>query len=236
MRTRCVKVTAHMASGICGHVPMLDGILSAAMGIHMPSVRNTRHGDRHAGPDCNGWANVPIPIASRMFGGWRIPCASSPIYRVRAEDVAHISRVPEFDLDAIRPGGANKINVTSGSFKGMRLPKRVLNVERVVWFAVARNFSNGSSPMACMRRLLKQAQAIGSKWAAGFGRVERWEVEPVDEDWSWFAPSDEGTVLMRPLPVCDELPADLVGHKQWFDRPAPPYHDKSTACEVVVPC
>jgi len=151
--------------------------------------------------------------------------------------VANVTRISEFDIDALRSGGANKINVTSGSFKGMRLPKRVIAVERVVWFAVARaDGAKNSGHVSRLRSRLRRVKALGAKWDIGFGRVARWEVEKIDEDWSWFADHGDDRVLMRPMPVCDELPDDLTGCKRWFDRPCPPYHDKSTACEVVVPC
>lgn len=237
-RTRSAKVTAIMANPICGHVPMLDGVLCSHMGLHMSSIRQSRHGHRHSQPDHHGHENIPIPMASDMFGGWRIPCCSSPIYRVEGEDVAHITRIADFDLDVIKPGGAKKIAITGGEFKSMRLPKRVMVIKEVIWFAIARmDSANASGPGACLRKRLRKIDAIGAKTEVGFGRVSEWQVELMDHDWHWFArDEDDKPVLMRPLPVCDELPKDLTGARGWFDRPAPPYHDKRSACEVVVPC
>lgn len=235
---RPAKVTAVMASPICGHVPMLDGVLSSLMGLHMSRIRGSRNGNRHVRPHgLNAHPNIPIPINIAPFGGWYIAQASSPIYETVGEDVSHVTRVSDFDLDAIRPGGANKINVTSGSFKGMRLPKRIITTTRVVWFVVAKaDGSRTGGHMSALRKRLKKVEAIGGKTSIGHGRVAEWIVEPAEEDWSWFADSPDGPVLMRPLPVCDELPQALIGYKQWFGRPAAPYHDNATACEVVMPC
>jgi hypothetical protein len=236
---RPCKVTAVMASPICGHVPMLDALLCSWMGRFMPSILGTLGGHKHAERVWNGYQNIPIPIASKRIGGWMVPQASSPIYRIDGEDVANITRVSDFDLDAMKTTGANKINVTSGSFKGMRLPKRVMAVERVVWFAVARvdGGKKQTAPMSRLRKAVRKIESLGGKHAVGFGVVAEWIVEPMDDDWSWFAQDADGSpVLMRPLPMCDELPSGLVGHKQWFGRPAQPYYDNSTAVEIVVPC
>lgn len=237
--TKPVKVTAILSTSVCGHVPMLESLLASHMLKHMPSVANTRNGHRHTSEDWNGYRNIPVPIAYREMGGWKIPCASSPIYRVEREEVANITRVPDFDLDAIRPSGANKINTTSGTFKGMRLPKRVLVIERVSWFALARRDGGGgrsSGVLSRLRQRLKKIDAIGAKTDIGYGRVSSWVVEEVGDDYSWFAADGGNLVLMRPLPACNEIPRNLVGWREWFDRPAPPYHDKKSACKVVVPC
>lgn len=233
---RPVKVTAHMATPICGHVPMLESILCDRMGRHMPAIRVSRHGDRHTGRNWNGYENVPIPVASSPMGGWQIPRASSPIFAVKGEEVMHVTSPAGFDLDAMRPGGANKINVTGGEFKAIRLPRRIIITERVVWFAVARSAGGRTTAASTLRQRLGQVDAIGQDTGIGHGVVSRWEVEQIEDDWSWYAPGDDGPVLMRPLPQCDELPPSLCGAQAWFDRPAPPYHDKASAVEVVRPC
>ena len=233
---RPVKVTAYLASPICGHVPMLESALISLMGCHMPAIRDTRHGDRHTRRDWNGWENIPIPIAWGEIGGWHIPLSSSPIYRADSEEVAYVTSPADFDLDALKTGGANKINITGGEFKSIRLPRRIILAERVVWFAVARAHGGNGSAGSSLRHRLRQIAAIGQDTGIGYGRVARWNVDLVDDDWSWYAPGDISPVLMRSLPKCAELPADLCGAQAWFDRPAPPYHEKSTACEVVRPC
>ena len=243
---RPVKITAHIATPIAGHLPMLDGVLSREMVKHMTSVRESRNGHRHEPMDNAGYRNVPIPIASRHVGDYRIPLCSSPIApMVEEAQVTHFARRAELDPDLMRGDQQIKVNRSSGAHKSYYLPRRVWPVDRVVWFAVARfdgskgdnQKSNRSGGMSRLRQRLKKITAIGGKTSQGWGVVSGWTVEPCENDLSWFADHGEGTVLMRPLPKSmDDLPRNLIGCRPWFDRPCPPYHDKSQATEVLVPC
>jgi len=215
---------------------------------HMPRILETCGGSRHAGYINGGHRLIPIPIARERIGDWLIPRCSSPILPAPASEwTQRFARpmVTDHDLIAER----RKINTSSGPNKSCLLPLRSRLVEKIVWFAVAETDSskghglrkNGkprgaASPLSCIKRRLKKINTIGSKASQGHGVVSRWEVELVDDDWSWFAKDAAGQVLMRPLPRGDWLPDNLLGAKVSFDRPCGPYHDKAQACEVVKPC
>lgn len=77
---------------------------------------------------------------------------------------------------------------------------------------------------------------LGKKGSMGYGTVSRWEVRETDNDYSWFAASDCGTVLMRPLPVGDYLPADLIGARRSYGGCVPPYWQTEFWTEIVEPC
>jgi hypothetical protein len=238
-----VKVTAHLATPIAGHLPMLDGALTRLMVKHMPRVRASRHGDRHEALDNAGYRNVPIPIASEKVADYRIPLCSSPIVPVVNEaTITHFARRAELDPALLRRDQRIKVNRSSGAHKSYYLPRRLWPVDCVVWFVVARYDGGGKQSgrnhsVSRLRQRLKKITAIGGKTSQGWGPVTGWDVERVEYDLSWYAEHGEGTVLMRPLPKwMHDLPSDLIGFRSWFDRPSPPYHDKHRATEVVVPC
>src|SRR6202035_2656309 len=126
------------------------------------------------------------------------------------------------------------IAVSTGPLKSYRLPLRVRPVDRIVWFCAGR--TEGRAPACLIRKLLREVFAIGKKTSFGFGQVARWDVEFADEDWSWFAPSSAGTVLMRTLPATARLPSNLIGFKRSFAAPVAPYWMRENATEVVTPC
>lgn len=239
---QAVKVTAHMATPIAGHLPMLDGMLTRQMAKHMPSVRRSQNGHRHEPRDNAGYRNIPIPIASEKVGDYRIPCCSSPIVPVVEEArLVRFARRAELDEALMRPEQRIKVNRSSGAHKSYYLPRRLWPVDCVVWFAIAR-YDGGkgsgrqSNGLSRLRQRLRKITAIGGKTAHGWGAVSAWAVEPCESDLSWFSEHGDGTVLMRPLPkAMADLPADLLGYRVWYDRPCPPYHDKFHATELVIP-
>ena len=216
---------------------------------HMPSVLRSSGAGRHADYSNAGHQLVPIPIARDPIGGWLIPRCSSPITaEPHAEFSQNMARPMVTDAGIIVE--RKKLNTSSGPNKSCLIPLRVRLVPCVVWFAVAEGVTSGwtrnsdgerrrrfRSPRNALRDRLRKVKEIGNKRGHGWGVIDRWDVEEVDEDYSWFAPGeDRNPVLMRPLPECVELPAGLTGARKSFDRPCGPYHDKSHACKVVQPC
>ncbi len=234
---RSAKVTAWLSSPLCGNPPMLDSLLEWAMGLHMSAIVRSSNGDRHARREHGGHRLIPIPIERVRLGPWLIPRASSPIFAATEETVGHVNKRPEFDPAMLDPKALRQVPVASGPYKGYRLPRRVRLVDRVVWFAVAVPRCGKSGGAAShLRSRLKDVRAIGEDTNVGYGQVQRWEVEPVEHDWSWYADAPDGPVLMRPLPVGEWLPDGLRGSRRSFGRPCGPYFDRVNACEVVTPC
>lgn len=247
-RREPVKVTAWLSSPLAGEPPMLDGLLEFLMLRHMPRIKETRGGHRHMHHTNGGYPIVPIPIARDPLGDWLIPRCSSPIIPTPSNEWSQRYARPMVTDDSLI-GDRKKINTSSGPNKSCLLPVRARLIDRVVWFALAEydgsksgtrrdgaKRTGGGRPSTRVRHRLKKLTAIGGKCAHGYGDVDRWEVDVVDDDWSWFAPSDDGPVLMRPLPIGDWIPDDTQGARADFDRPCGPYHDKAHACEVFKPC
>lgn len=101
--------------------------------------------------------------------------------------------VKRFDIgqsDLIDFGGrVGSVLVASGRYKGYNMPVFVRHALCVRWYAV------GS--IERVRELLGGVTHIGKKGAQGWGRVNGWEVEPWEHDWSVW----RGQQLMRAIPA-----------------------------------
>ena len=120
------------------------------------------------------------------------------------------------------------IATTNAEFKSYRLPLRVRNIERVVWFCVGVG--------AELRRLLRDVRLLGKKTSQGYGVARAWEVDSAEEDWSWFSPSDAGKLLMRPLPMSCADAIGAVGGRRFYGGIVPPYWDAEYFAEGLSPC
>lgn len=241
MGLRPVKVTARLSTPLASDPPMLDALCEIAMCGKMRAVIETDRTGKHTFPlvpagqpvPIEDVGKIPIPIDRVRVGGLPIARASSPIIPEPESDthghyhskfeIEHANLLTEKERTKITPGG--------GRFKSFRLPLRLRVVDRIVWFAGIKD-----SPSRLRGLLKKHVLYVGKKTSFGYGRVLEWIVEPTDDDWSWFAQSDEGPVLMRPLPVEAKLPKGLLGSRQDFGAVCGPYWQQNLWRERVVPC
>lgn len=225
---RPLLVTARLANALAGDAPRLDALLEWVMSLHhhkaVPGYKITRDGP----PPPLG--ALPISMARRTLGPWPVAVCSDPIYgETAAETVEHVTKKLAVEhAGALRPNARLVVSTTNSWTKSYRLPLRIRQVDRVRWFAVGERDG--------IRRLLKQVPALGKKVSIGYGRVVEWTVERVEEDYSWYAPSEAGPVLMATLPTGDWLPTNLVGARRDFRSCCPPYWHLARMTEVVVPC
>jgi CRISPR type IV-associated protein Csf3 len=156
--------------------------------------------------------------------------ASSPVFVVETDNheffgkrlgVEHASLIDPRDRKVVAMGNA--------TYRSYRLPLRVRAIRRVVWWVA-------SDRRRAIKQLLRKITSIGKKRSIGYGAVAKWDVDQCDIDMSWFAPTEKGTILMRPLPNCDELPADLAGACPDFGAVQPPYWHPQRYVERMIPC
>lgn len=236
---RTVKVTAILSSPLGSDPPMLDALCEFAMAGKMGSVISSSNGHRHACPlvprgqqvSREAVGKVPIPIARSLVDGLPIPHASSPICSsIEADRATHYtSQYPIAQTGLLRPKELTKIVTGGGRYKSFRLPLRTRLIERVVWFAALREKPSR------LRGLLSSVHGLGKKQGYGYGAVAEWLVEPLDDDWSWIAPSEAGPVLMRPLPI-SAAPKGLLGCRRDFGGVVGPYWQREFWRERVTPC
>lgn len=222
-----LRVTAWMAAPLAGDVPKLDALVEWAMSFHLPAIRpdlpRLPRGEAVAEP-----GQIPIPIERIRIGRWPVPRASAGITSppaIDAHDHFHRSLAV---VDARLTESRVKLDTGGGPWRSYRLPLRIRAVGRIVWYCVG--------VRKALRRWLRDLAAVGKKTAYGYGRVAAWEVDRVEEDWSWFAPSPEGPVLMRPLPAGAHLPRGLLGARPWYGGCCAPYWQRDFWTEIVEPC
>jgi hypothetical protein len=173
--------------------------------------------------------SLPIPLRRRRLGAWEVACCSDPIYPVPARDgVEHVAkRIAVEDASLLRPDRRLVISTANSWTKSYRLPLRVRTVDRVCWFAVGN---------AETLKLLRGVSALGKKKSVGYGRVRGWTAEDAPGDYSWYAPSEHGPVLMATLPAGPWLPEGLLGARRSFGAVVPPYWHPSRYTEILIPC
>jgi len=240
-RERYVRVECRLATAVGGTDGLyLDSILEASMCRRAKTFMESSHGDRHAyfvpshgdSLPVDAVGKLPIPIVRARVGDLWIPRCSSPIFgETLADDAANYTTAFPLDkVEHLAESERTKIMQSGGRYKSFRLPLRVRLVERMVWFAATNH------PPSELRRRLGQIRHIGKKTSQGWGVVAGWSVDLIDNDHSWYAESDDGPVLMRPLPADMEHPEGLIGARRGFGGCVGPYHDRRFWREIVEPC
>lgn len=225
---RPVKVTARLVNELAGAAPQLDALLVKSRCRFFESPPHERY---DPAPSMDHMP--PIPIHRERVGEWWIHRCSSPILPVakadRHERIAQ--HFPRELAHCLREKDQGVIATTNGAQKSMWLPVRKRVVDCVSWFAVVHD-----RPSRLRAELKRSVIHLGQDRSRGNGRVAEWIVEEADDDYSWFAPHPQGTVLMRQMPVGDYLPRDLVGYVRDYDAVTPPYWHPGRKTECVRPC
>lgn len=215
-----LKITAQLYSGFASSdewSPALDGILAYR---HMQEVLGSEEFGL-AASDPQRLAPVEgLPLEVVVWREWWWYSCSLPIYSQAAEVTRHLHR--RFDAQHAERhvdlgGKSGRVMVAAGPYKNRRLGIRHHVTDRVEWYAVG--------DRAEIERLLRGCGHIGMKYAAGFGRVRSWHVEPIGDD-----PEDRA-YRHRPLPVeyADEI--EVVGPKMiWGLRPPVRLAENQTLC------
>ncbi len=221
-----LKVTAMLSSPLAGDPPYLDAIVEYQMALLAGRCMAITRAQ--AAPIAG---EIHLPMLRGVFGGVReIPRCSAPI--MSAENVRHehfAKRIAVEHADCLSDNQRLVVATGNSWTKAYRLPLKISNVDRIVWFI-------GGSTLKTLLSVLCRVESIGKKRSQGYGRVWKWEAEQIEEDWSWFAPSDHGTLLMRALPFCDSLPPELIGFKRDFGGCVPPLWHPDRYMEIVTPC
>lgn len=218
-----LKVTAFLESPLLGDAPYLDAILEYEMAQRLGMANKVRR-DHPVGQP----GEIHIPMLRATIGGHSVPCCSAPIYVTHVDGVEHVAkRLATEHAGMLREASRNVVSVGNNTYKSYRLPLRRRVVQRVVWFCEAHRRH--------VVKLLKSVHSIGKKRSIGYGRIGRWGVEHADGEHWWYSRVQEGTVLMRALPLCSDLPRDLIGFRESFGACQAPMWHPQRYMEIVVP-
>lgn len=209
--------------------PQLDALLEYAMATKMkkpsPNYRLQRN---HPLPE---QGSIPIPLSRDWLGPWFVARCSSPILpATKIDTVEYVAkRIAVEEAGLLAPNERKVVSTTNAWTKSYRLPLRVMAVPLIRWFAVG-------TRREILRLLQREIHAVGKKIADGYGRVKEWVVEHAEHDCSWYAPHESGKVLMRPMPMGDWLPPDLLGWRPGYGSVVAPYWHPDRYCERIEPC
>lgn len=165
----------------------LDGLLhSALMRRTFGAEEITVPGDMAQ----YGGAHGSIPLRRVAVGGiWFYACSFAewgPHVDDRSFWVRRFDLAQSDFIDFGKRKGA--VTTSEGMYKGYQVPVFVRHALWVRWYAVG--------DIERVADLLSDATHIGKKATQGWGRVNRWEVEPWPEDWSLY----KDGMLTRALP------------------------------------
>lgn len=195
------------------------------MALHAGKADTIRRSDP---PPVAGDIHIPL-LRSSLGGVDFISRCSAPIYVTESDTNEHFAkRLAVEHSDLLAPDERKKVAVGNQSYKSYRLPLRTRLVGKVVWFV-------GGSKRCNLMSLCKQIKYLGKKRSYGYARVCGWNIDEVEEDLSWFAKTEKGTLLMRVLPFCDNLPSDLIGFRRGFGGVVPPLWHPGRFVDAVYP-
>jgi len=232
-----LKITAILSGPVADYLPMLDGLLieiASHCEGRQPPRRDERVTNRHRPNRCNPAPDpmdVPeIPLKRTVIGNWPVYHVSSPVYFSPTNRVDYFGKRIGTERAGLLHLDHRKVVTTSNTWtKSYRLPVRVINTNHVVWFACG--------DREALQSALASVTHLGRKPSHGWGVARSWNVEEIEQDYAWFAPDETGrNVLMRPLPLCPDLPQDLDGWKLDYGAVCPPYWHRDRYCERVEPC
>lgn len=243
MMMQSLHIMAYLASSIAISRPediSLDGILSYEV------LRRHFGADFYSLPDPKEvlhFARLPLamrgkpsPFVERLATGdvwyrhgqaddsfWYWACSSAQI-AVVGRDTQYWNK--RFDAqpglsDHIDFGGrVEKVLIEQGRFKAYHMPVLTLIAEKIEWYAVG----DGEQ----IADMLRPVMAIGRKRSQGQGAIVRWDVEPMQEDYSEWRDG----LLVRPIPgplASGMTPLDM----QYIAFRAPQWHSSNQALCVT---
>lgn len=203
-----LKVTIHLdGTGVSFNPfePMhLDAFLARELaGLHCKN----RHMERSDTPE-----RVPLPIAMGRFRGREIWRASAfYIDENTPEAIRHWRK--KFRVDAMRNTRGSP-NLTNGVYREYNMPVHLVLAQKATAYCIGNRKE--------IKKIIRRISFFGRKSAQGIGMISGFEIERIDEDWSWI----KDGVAMRWLPDPDGV--RLV-------RTEPPYWnsvDRVLCCEV----
>lgn len=215
----CVR--AYLRSGVVSDPALpLDGIL-------LYQQMRERFGAQAAtlpGGTPSAEAAPALPLAVRTDGGeawWYYACSwaqwsafapGKDSWNKRL-DMSHVGLLEE-------TGHVQRVQIGRGLYRAYHMPVYYRSALWIDWFCCGEREQ--------IAALLAPVTHIGKKRAQGWGRVMRWEIEAVAEDWSVW----KGGALMRTLPV---FAADGLPNRQAWYGLRPPYYVASNQTLVWMP-
>lgn len=219
-----LKVTVYLGSYLAQDAPQLDSLIICTKMINTNQYKVINKALEPPEID------EDIPIKWKTIDGKMIAMCSNPIIdKPKYIGVEYMTKkIDPQKYNYIKEEQHKKLLIASGPYKMTRKPIKILDVEKIVWFAVGWEKE--------LKEILNTIFSLGHLRNIGYGLIKKWEIEEIENDYTWFVENNNDKILMRTLPNCDELPKNLTGYKKSFGGYAPPYWHPDRMCEIVEPC
>lgn len=220
------KITGVLGSPLCGDPPKIDSLLEYELALRL-GMKQSKKLTRNI--PLSQIKRPPIPLAKRTLCGNNVYCSSDPIIgTVFAEWTDRQSK--RFDTDAaaliLHPSERKKLLTASGPYKSRYVPKRIRLIDKICWFV--------RGDRKEINKLLKKIIAVGHLRNIGYGIIDHWEYEELEEDCSIFANHKGSKVLMKTIQI--EAAKRSKGYRHSYGGAFPPYWHPDTFREVAIPC
>lgn len=173
MKFRPLRITAMLENGICGNSPYfpLDGALMLVAlqreyGKNLPLIE-----EEIVYP-----SSFPLEIRHSGSPYWYYAISFAQYEEITKYVQYWHKRFREEYLSMLDPGKKSRIDMQSGTYRAYRMPLITYVVDKLEWYAMG--------DMDGIAELLQNVNYLGKKRAYGNGRVLKWEIEPILEDWS----------------------------------------------------
>ncbi len=203
----------------------LDGVLLAVatrrdLGARASSLPGASRLAEPKGGELRG-GRLPIAIVHAKDWYYRCswavwgPHADGQDHWVKRFDMTHASLV-DFR------GRRGRVDTSSGAYRAYHMPVYYRAAHYVEWYC--------QGDQEALHPLVMMITHLGKKTVQGWGRVARWEIEPMDEDWSVW---QDGR-LMRGIPRY-HWPRERGEPKMGNYGVRPSYWDKRNQMELALP-
>jgi len=220
------KITACLISPIAEKPPMLDAILAWELSKRL-GMKHYNKLTRNV--SLKEIQKVPIPIVERTIEKNNVYCCSDPIYECVFEWVEHRGKRIDTDLISLllSPENRKSLLIASGPYKMRFAPVRTRMINKIVWFV--------RGDRKEINKLLKSVKSLGKHRSIGYGLIECWEYDEIEEDNSIFAFQNGNMILMRTVPFGYFLNR-VKGYKKSFGAYQLPYWHPENYREIAIPC
>lgn len=221
------KIICELCSPLCGDAPKLDALIVSEL---IFKQKLCQAGEKLSKGDPISKFKIPsVPLYTEYYNNIPLYHVSDPIYftnfEFREDFCCHIE--PELYF-LLAEEDRKSISSVSGKYKDTRLPLRLKNINKIIWFCRGTKDS-------ILEILQENIFSIGTKRKQGFGVVNKWFVEDIDKDYSFFAEKENKKVLMKTLPELFIDKKNTIGYSIQYGACSPPYWHPGRYMNVAIP-
>ena len=188
-----LRITAWLQTPVVSDALLpIDAVLYYAAHRELYGERIASHPGALIPSEHREQALVPLAICEGHTPTWYYAASSAQWPTETVEGTDHWTCRFDAGLSDLIDLPHGRINTASGRYRGYHMPVFYRSALSVWWYVRGNRET--------ITRLLRLVSHLGKKTSQGWGAVLRWQVEPIEQDWSVTGPSGE---CMRPIPASD---------------------------------